>query len=77
MFFVWLAHPEDPVGTLTVPYVLDLYTNPKEDPNLSLTLTHAWVIKGAMPLATEVQASLEEFPPIPLGAPDDYVPAIA
>lgn len=75
VFFVWLAHPEDPVETLTLPRVIDLYTNPKEDPNLSLTLSHAWVIKGAMPTATEVQASLQEFPPIPLGAPDDYVPA--
>ena len=75
VFFVWLAHPEDPVETLSLPHVLDLNTNPKEDPDLSLTTTHLWVIKGAMQVANEVQASLQEFPPIPLARADDFVPA--
>ena len=75
VFFVWLAHPEDAVETLAVPRVIDLYTNPKEDPEYSLTTTHLWVIQGALHVVDAFQASLQEFPPIPMGAPDDYVPA--
>ena len=75
VFFVWATDPNGPVETLAIPKIFDLMTNQKEDPDLSLTTTHLWVIAGASQVVSEFQASLEEHPPIPMGAPNDYVPA--
>jgi arylsulfatase A-like enzyme len=74
LHFVWQVNATDPVQTLGVPKLFDLLTNPKEDPSQDLLTTHLWVMQGASKMIGEYQASLKKYPPIPMGAPDSYVP---
>jgi len=74
IFFVWQVNGYDPIQTLGVPIVIDLLTNPKEDPAHSLTTTHLWVLHGASKMIASHEASFKRSPPIPVGTPDPYVP---
>ena len=64
VFFVWLADPLDAAEKLSVPRVIDLITNPKEDPAYSLTTTYLWVIQRATRIVAELQASLHKYPEV-------------
>ncbi|QSE84994.1 hypothetical protein JWS14_40980 [Rhodococcus koreensis] len=64
----------DPVLSLGVPRIYDLYTNPKEDPEHSVASTHLWVMRPISKMIGEYQDSLKQHPPIKVGTPDPYQP---
>jgi arylsulfatase len=59
---------------LGVPRIYDLYTNPKEVLEFNVAPTHIWVMRPISKMVAEYQASLKEYPPIPVGTPDPYEP---
>jgi arylsulfatase len=58
--------------TYTMPRVYNLISDPREQDNV--LFPHTWVLKRGLPQLEEHVASLKEFPPIPTGSPDPYVP---
>ena len=54
--------------------MFNLLTNPRESLEETLATSHVWVIAAVSKMIGEFQASLEEHPPIAMGAPDPYVP---
>jgi len=61
-----------PMRTYTMPRVFNLINDPMEQDNV--LFPHTWVLKTGLPQIEEHVASLKEFPPIPVGAPDPYSP---
>jgi arylsulfatase len=61
----------DPPLRLPLPRIINLLTDLKEERDVNLYGT--WVTYPMMKIVREIEASLEAFPPIPLGAPDPYV----
>jgi arylsulfatase len=74
LLFVEQVNGLDPVLSLGVPRLYDLYTNPKEDPQHSVGSTHLWVMRPIAKMIGEYQASLKQHPPIPAGTSDPYEP---
>jgi arylsulfatase A-like enzyme len=74
MLLVDQADAEAPLQTLSVPRIYDLYTNPHEVVELNLFTTYAWVLRPISKMIGEYQASLKQYPPIPVGSPDPYKP---
>ena len=62
----------DVMRTLTMPRLYNLLTDPQERDNVLFPNT--WVPKAALGQLQEHVLSLREYPPIPTGAPDPYVP---
>ena len=58
--------------TYTMPRVYNLMNDPQERDNV--LFPHTWIPKAALPQLEEHVASLKKYPPIPVGAPDPYVP---
>jgi len=56
----------------TMPRVYNLMNDPQEIDNV--LFPHTWVPKAALPQLEEHVSSLKEFPPIPTGTPDPYIP---
>ena len=61
-----------PTMTYDTPKVYNLLTDPGERENVLFPYT--WVAEKALPQLAEHAKSLREFPPIPPGTPDPYVP---
>lgn len=74
LLFVQQVDGLDPVLSLGVPRLYNLYTNPKEDPAHSVGTTHLWVMRPISKMIGEYQASLKQHPPIKVGTPDPYEP---
>jgi arylsulfatase len=61
-----------PPERLGVPLLINLYTNPTEDPDEPTT--DSWVVGPALRIVAQFQASLRDHPLIPAGTPDPYRP---
>jgi arylsulfatase len=58
----------------TVPKVVDLITDPREERNVAQPY-NTWLQYPGMRLLTEFQKSMGKYPNVPLGAPDSYRPS--
>ena len=53
---------------------MNLDVDPKELKDYNYPHIHSWVMAHAAKILTEYQESLQREPPIPLGAPLEFVP---
>lgn len=72
MHFVWETEPNAGANHLETPYLFNLVQDPKEETDVSST--QGWVRGPIRKMIQGFQASLQQSPPIPPGAPDDYRP---
>jgi len=71
------TYSTDPVGKLSSPRIINLVTDPQEREPLDLPYMHSWTVTHFNRLLGEFQASVEREPPVPPGAPLDFVPSEA
>src|ERR1700750_1399592 len=64
-----------PAVKLPIPFLFNLYTNPREDTDK--TITDSWVIGPVLKLVGAFEASVKKHPRIPMGTPDPYRPPTA
>jgi arylsulfatase A-like enzyme len=67
----------DPVGKLSSPRIINLVADPQEREPLDLPYMHSWTVTHFNRLLGEFQASVTREPPVPPGAPLDFVPSKA
>jgi arylsulfatase A-like enzyme len=72
MHFVWETEPNAGANHLETPYLFNLVQDPKEETDVSST--QGWVRGPVRKMIHAFQASLQQSPPIPPGAGDDYRP---
>jgi len=60
----------DPPVKLGIPYIINLYTDPREEK----PTVDSWVITPMLKLVGAFEESTKKYPLIPMGAPDPYVP---
>ena len=72
MHIVWEAEPNAGPNHLETPWIFNLVQDPKEETDVGNE--YSWVRRPLRVLIHEFQESLKVHPPIPPGAPDDYVP---
>ncbi len=75
MHMVWETEPNSGPNHLETPWVFNLTQDPKEETDVGTT--NSWVRGPLRRMIHEFQESLKVHPPIPPGAPDDYLPAKA
>lgn len=75
MHFIWEPEPNAGPIHLETPYIFNVVQDPKEETDVGNT--QSWVRGPLRRLVHEFQQSLKAHPPIPPGAPDDYVPRSA
>ena len=63
----------DDTRTFSTPRVYDLINDPGE--RKDVLVPHSWVAEQALPFIGKHLATFEQYPPIPPGAPDPYVPS--
>lgn len=73
MHIVWEPEPNAGPNHLETPWIFNLLRDPKEETDVGTQ--YSWVRRPLRVLISEFQASLRKHPPIPPGAPDEYVPA--
>ena len=74
MHIVWEVEPNAGAKHLETPYLFNLVQDPKEESDVSST--QGWVRGPIRKMIDAFQSSLKSAPPIPPGAPDNYVPAV-
>jgi len=74
MHFVWETEPNAGPVHLEGPYIFNLVSDPKEESDVGNGEGN-WVRGPMRRLVLQFTESLKRFPPIPPGAPDDFVPA--
>jgi arylsulfatase len=72
MHLVWEPEPNAGPRHLETPWIFNLLQDPKEETDVGNQ--HSWVRRPLRVLIHDFQQSLKAHPPIPPGAPDDYVP---
>ena len=72
MHLVWEAEPNAGANHLESPLLFNLTRDPKEETDVGTEAS--WVRTPIRRMIHAFQQSLKEHPPIPPGAPDDYVP---
>ncbi|HXV11036.1 MAG TPA: arylsulfatase [Burkholderiales bacterium] len=72
MHLVWEPEPNTGPIHLETPWIFNLTRDPKEETEVGTE--SSWVRGPLRRLIENFQASLKQYPPIPPGAPDDYVP---
>ena len=72
MHMVWEREPNDGPKHLESPLLFNLTRDPKEETDVGTEAS--WVRGPIRRMIREFQESLKAHPPIPPGAPDDYVP---
>jgi arylsulfatase A-like enzyme len=75
MVFVLQKTLSDPALHLATPHLVNLDTDPKERKAYEFPFLHTWVGAHTAKLLLDFQQSLRTEPPIPVGAPLDYMPA--
>ena len=75
MHFVWEVEPNAGANHLETPYLFNLVQDPKEESDVNTT--QGWVRGPIRKMIHAFQASLGTYPPIPPGAPDNFVPKSA
>ena len=73
LHIVWEPEPNDGPIRLETPYLFNLLQDPKEETDLNVTGA-GWVRGPIRKMILDFLASLKANPPIPPGAPDDYIP---
>jgi arylsulfatase len=71
MHFVWEVEPNAGPNRLETPYIFNLVRDPKEETDVATE--ENWVRGPMLQMLAEFQHSLKLHPPIPPGAPDEYV----
>ncbi|WP_082016661.1 arylsulfatase [Cupriavidus sp. IDO] len=66
---------ETPAIKLQLPFVFDLYTNPREDEQKRAF--SSWVLGPMLKMMGAFEASVKKYPLIPMGTPDPYQPPVA
>jgi arylsulfatase len=61
----------DPPQKLGIPFIVNLYTDPREEK----PTPDSWVVMPMLKIIGEFQTSTKAHPVIPMGTPDPYVPA--
>jgi arylsulfatase len=72
MHMVWEPEPNDGAKHLESPLLFNLTRDPKEETDVNTEAS--WARTPIRRMIHEFQQSLKAHPPIPPGAPDDYVP---
>jgi arylsulfatase A-like enzyme len=72
MHVVWEPEPNIGAVHLEAPYLFNLTQDPKEETDVHTAAS--WARTPMRRMIHEFQESLKAHPPIPAGAPDDYVP---
>jgi arylsulfatase len=72
MHIVWEPEPNAGPNHLETPWIFNLVQDPKEETDVGNQ--HSWVRRPLRVLIHQFQESLKAHPPVPPGAPDDYVP---
>ena len=72
MHFVWEVEPNAGANHLETPYLFNLVQDPKEESDVSST--QGWVRGPIRKMIHSFQQSLKQYPAVPPGAPDDYMP---
>lgn len=72
MHLIWEPEPNTGPRHLEAPWIFNLVRDPKEETDVATEAS--WVRGPLRRLALQFQESLKAHPPIPPGAPDDYVP---
>ena len=72
MHFVWEIEPNAGANHLETPYLFNLVQDPKEESDVNTT--QGWVRGPIRKMIKSFQDSLKANPPIPPGAPDDFMP---
>jgi arylsulfatase len=72
MHFVWEVEPNAGANHLETPYLFNIVQDPKEESDVNTT--QGWVRGPIRKMVLNFQNSLKDHPPIPPGAPDEYVP---
>jgi arylsulfatase A-like enzyme len=72
MHMVWEREPNDGANHLESPLIFNLTRDPKEESDVGTEFN--WVRGPMRRMIHAFQESLKRHPPIPPGAPDDYVP---
>ena len=72
MHFVWEKEPNEGANHLETPYLFNLVQDPKEETDVSST--QGWVRGPIRKMINAFQAPLKDTPPIPPGAPDNFLP---
>ncbi len=75
MHFVWEPEPNTGPNHLETPWIFNVVQDPKEETDVGSS--HSWVRRPLRLVAHEFQEDLKRNPPIPPGAPDDFVPKSA
>jgi arylsulfatase A-like enzyme len=74
MHFIWELEPNAGATHLETPYLFNLVQDPKEESDVNVT--QSWVRGPIRKMTLAFQASLKQVPPIPPGAPDEFVPTL-
>lgn len=74
VMFKELATGTGPVEQWSIPRVFNLNLDPREEHALSYETQSLWVLNPASKVLADHQASLQKYPPIPVGAADPYLP---
>jgi arylsulfatase len=72
MHLVWEPEPNSGANHLESPFIFNIVEDPKEETDVGLR--DNWVRTPMRRMIHAFQESLKQHPPIPPGAPDDYVP---
>jgi len=72
MHLVWEAEPNAGPNHLESPLLFNLIQDPKEETDVNTAAS--WARTPIRRMIHAFQESLKQHPPIPVGAPDDYVP---
>jgi arylsulfatase len=73
MHFVWEPEPNAGPNHLESPYLFNLIQDPKEETDVHTAAS--WARTPIRRMVHAFQENLKKHPPIPPGAPDNYVPA--
>jgi arylsulfatase A-like enzyme len=73
MHVIWETEPNAGPKHLETPWLFNLTRDPKEETDVGTA--NNWARRPLVLLMRNFQESLKMYPPIPPGAPDDYVPA--
>src|SRR5919106_419007 len=71
MHLVWEPEPNAGANHLEAPYIFNIVEDPKEETDVALR--DNWVRTPMRRMIYDFEQSLKAHPPIPPGAPDDYV----
>jgi arylsulfatase A-like enzyme len=67
-------YSSDPVGKLSAPRIINLVTDPQERQDVAIPYLHSWTAFHFNRMLSQFRASTMREPPIPAGAPLEFVP---